>query len=59
VQRHPISIRPTALQRLWLESQRSRRGLAFNALILLAIEQAMAADPLPCTQSEEPERQEG
>jgi len=47
MQRHPISIRPTALQRLWLESQRSRRGLAFNAVILLAIEQAMAADPLP------------
>ena len=45
--RHPISIRPTAAQLLWLKTQRSRRGLAINALVLLALEQAMAADPLP------------
>jgi len=29
-----------------LEAQRSRRGLALNAVVLLALEQAMAADPL-------------
>lgn len=42
--RHPISIRPTAAQLLWLKEQRSRRGLALNALVILALEQAMAAD---------------
>lgn len=42
--RHPISIRPTAAQLVWLKEQRSRRGLAINALVLLALEQAMAAD---------------
>jgi hypothetical protein len=47
MQRHPISIRPTQDQRLWMEAQRSRRGLALNAVVLLALEQAMAADPLP------------
>jgi len=30
-----------------MEAQRSRRGLALNAVVLLALEQAMAADPLP------------
>ena len=47
VQRHPLNIRPTSAQRSWLEAQRSRRGLALNAVVLLALEQAMAADPLP------------
>ena len=47
MQRHPISIRPTQDQRLWMEAQRDRRGLALNAVVLLALEQAMAAEPLP------------
>ena len=42
--RHPISIRPTLAQRAWLEEQRRRRGLALNALVILALEQAMQAD---------------
>jgi hypothetical protein len=53
VQRHPISIRPTQDQRQWMEAQRERRGLALNAIVLLAIEQAMAADSV--TQAPEPE----
>ena len=55
VQRHPISIRPTQDQRQWMEAQRDRRGLALNAVVLLALEQAMAADPV--TQTSEPESQ--
>jgi hypothetical protein len=42
--RHPISIRPTPAQRAWLEAQRSARGLALNAIVILALERAMAAD---------------
>ena len=42
--RYPISIRPTAAQRAWLEAQRSRRGLALNAIVLLALEAAMKAE---------------
>ena len=53
MQRNPLNIRPTPAQRLWLETQRTRRGLALNAVVLLAIEQAMAADPV--TQAPEPE----
>lgn len=45
--RHPISVRPTAEQLDWLKQQRRLRGLAINALVLLALERAMAADPLP------------
>lgn len=56
--RHPISIRPTAAQRAWLDAQRSRRGLALNAIVLLALEQAMAADPTPRQQIADPERPE-
>ena len=52
--RHPISVRPTAAQLAWLKAQRTQRGLALNALVILALEQAMAADPL--TQAAEPER---
>lgn len=44
--RHPISVRPTAKQLDWLKAQRQRRGLALNALVILALEQAMALDPL-------------
>ena len=40
--RHPISIRPTALQLLWLKAERERRGIALNAIVLMALEQAMA-----------------
>jgi hypothetical protein len=54
MQRHPISIRPTQDQRQWMEAQRDRRGLALNAVVLLALEQAMAADPL--TEAEPHER---
>jgi hypothetical protein len=40
--RHPISVRPTAAQLAWLKAERERRGIALNALVLLAIESAMA-----------------
>jgi len=40
--RHPISVRPTAAQLAWLKAERERRGIALNALVLLAIEAAMA-----------------
>jgi hypothetical protein len=53
--RHPISVRPTAEQLDWLKAQRMRRGLAINALVVLALEQAMAADMAPQAQSAEPE----
>ena len=46
-QLHPICIRPTAAQLAWLKAERTRRGLAINALVLLALEKAIAADPLP------------
>ncbi len=42
--RHPINIRPTPAIRAWLDDQRQRRGLAINALVILALEQAMLAD---------------
>jgi hypothetical protein len=42
--RHPISIRPTAAQLAWLRQQRTARGLAINALIILAIEAFMQAE---------------
>jgi hypothetical protein len=44
MQRQPISIRPTAAQMVWLQAERRRRGLAINALVVLALEAAMAAD---------------
>jgi hypothetical protein len=40
--RHPISVRPTAAQLAWLKAERERRGIALNALVLLAIVAAMA-----------------
>jgi hypothetical protein len=40
--RHPISVRPTAAQLAWLRAERERRGLAINALVVMAIEAAMA-----------------
>jgi hypothetical protein len=43
-ERYPISVRPTAKQMGWLKEQRQRRGLAINALVVLALEKAMAAD---------------
>ena len=52
--RHPISVRPTAAQLAWLKAQRTQRGIALNALVILALEQAMAADPV--TQAAEPEK---
>jgi hypothetical protein len=57
--RHPISVRPTAEQLDWLKAQRRRRGLAINALVVLALEQAMVADANQQAQSAETERQEG
>ena len=39
---HPISIRPTKPLRHWLDEQREQRGLSLNALVILALEQAMA-----------------
>jgi hypothetical protein len=57
--RHPISVRPTAEQLDWLKAERRRRGLAINALVVLALEQAMVADVGQQAQSAEPERQEG
>ena len=45
-ERQAISCRPTAAQLAWLKAERERRGLAINALVLLALEQAMAADPI-------------
>jgi hypothetical protein len=39
---HPISIRPTKPLRRWLDEQREQRGLSLNALVILALEQAMA-----------------
>jgi hypothetical protein len=38
----PISIRPTKPLRHWLDEQREQRGLSLNALVILALEQAMA-----------------
>lgn len=55
--RHPISIRPTAAQLDWLRAQRQRRGLALNALVILALEQAMALDPL-AQQAQTPDSEE-
>ena len=40
--RHPISVRPTGPQLAWLKAERERRGLAINAIVLMALEQAMA-----------------
>ena len=50
--RYPISIRPTALQLAWLKAERERRGIALNALVLMALEQAMAST----AQAPNPER---
>jgi len=41
--RNPISIRPTPKQMLWLRVEADRRGLAVNALVIMAIERAMRA----------------
>ncbi len=46
MQRHPISVRPTAAQLAWLKAQRAERGLTLNALVILALEQAMQAAPI-------------
>jgi hypothetical protein len=56
--RHPISVRPTAEQLDWLKAERRRRGLAINALVVLALEQAMVAGADQQAQSAEPERRE-
>ena len=45
--RHPISVRPTAAQLAWLKAQRTTRGLTINALVVLALEAAMKAAPTP------------
>lgn len=45
MQRQPISIRPTPEQRQWMDEQAKRRGLPRNAVVLLALEQAMNAEP--------------
>ena len=44
---HPISIRPTKPLRHWLDEQREQRGLSLNALVILALEQAMARTGQP------------
>lgn len=44
MERHPISVRPTAAQLAWLKDQRQRRGINLNALVILALEAAMKAD---------------
>ena len=59
MERHPISVRPTVEQLAWLKAERKRRGLAVNALVVLALEQAMAADMAPQAQSVESEWLEG
>jgi len=41
--RNPISIRPTPQQMIWLRLEADRRGLAVNALVIMAIERAMRA----------------
>ena len=41
--RNPISIRPTEQQMLWLRSEADSRGLALNALVVMAIERARRA----------------
>jgi hypothetical protein len=41
--RNPISIRPTPQQMIWLRVEADRRGLAVNALVIMAIERAMRA----------------
>ena len=46
-------MRPTAEQLDWLKAERRRRGLAINALVVLALEQAMAADVAPQAQDVE------
>lgn len=43
--RTPLNFRPTPAQRLWLMEQKARRGISLNAVVLLALEQAMAAEP--------------
>ena len=44
--RHPISVRPTAAQLAWLKAQRAIRGLTINALVVLALEAAMATSTI-------------
>ena len=51
--RHPISVRPTAPQLAWLKAERERRGIALNAIVLMALEEAMAGT----AQAPEPEQQ--
>ena len=51
--RHPISVRPTALQLAWLKAERERRGIALNAIVLMALEEAMAGT----AQTPDPEQQ--
>jgi hypothetical protein len=41
--RSPISIRPTDQQMLWLRAEADSRGLAINALVVMAIERARRA----------------
>ena len=41
--RNPISIRPTEQQMLWLRTEADSRGLALNALVIMAIERARRA----------------
>jgi hypothetical protein len=50
--RHPISVRPTAAQLAWLKAERERRGIALNALVLMALEAAMAS----ANQAADPEK---
>jgi len=42
--RTPLNFRPTPAQRLWLMEQKARRGISLNAVILLALERAMASE---------------
>jgi hypothetical protein len=53
--RHPVQFRPTEAQRQWLDRQRQQRGIPVATVIQLALEQAMAADPV--AQASQPEAQ--
>jgi len=42
--RTPLNIRPTPAQRAWLLQQKATRGISINAIVLMALELAMASD---------------
>jgi hypothetical protein len=44
MERHPISVRPTAAQLQWLKRQREKRGININTQVIMALELLMATD---------------